>query len=275
MLRVWRLSESPVASGALLGWLQEKPFGCALPLPAPGLAAGKGGSGTKAGESELPIPAQRGGKSILILHTEILGMESCPGWQDSPGWVLLAALVLLFHPSLGVLIRENLPGWMLLFLGLILFLGAVSSTQDPAVGWFGSRAEGSLLPLSGGIAQGAGRLVRADDGMLGAGPWLLAGAMRFGSACDVGLGQAGLSAGFGSSVAVGRATAACWGSLSLREATALLGDRSLRHRRGQHSPDLGGWLLVPWPLHQACEQLILLLLGQRDTNIVTGQGAHT
>lgn len=115
----------------------------------------------EAGEPQLPIPARTGGKSIL--HTEILGMESCPGWQGSPVWVLqlpcssTTALVLLFHPRLGVSIRKSLPRWMLFYLGVILSLGAVSGTQDPALGWFAFRAERSLLPLAGGNMQRAGR----------------------------------------------------------------------------------------------------------------------
>lgn len=39
------------------------------------------GSSKKVWELELPIPAWRGRKSIL--HMERLGMQSCPGWQDS------------------------------------------------------------------------------------------------------------------------------------------------------------------------------------------------
>lgn len=110
--------------------------------------------------AKTPCPCSEGGKSIL--HREILGMESRPGWQDSPGWVLqlpsspTAALVLLFHPRLGMLLRKILPRWMLLFFGVILSLGAVSSMQDPALGWLGFRAETSLLSSSGGVVQGAG-----------------------------------------------------------------------------------------------------------------------
>lgn len=90
-------------------------------------------------------------------------MESRPGQQDSPVLVPqlpcspTTALVLLFHPGLGVLIRKNLPRWMLLSLGMILSLGAISGMQDPALGWLGFRAERSPLPLAGGVAQGAGR----------------------------------------------------------------------------------------------------------------------
>ena len=115
----------------------------------------------KAGEPKLPVPAQKGGKSIL--HAEVLGMESHPGQQDSPVRVLqlpcspTTALVLLFHPRLGMLIRKNLPRCMLLSLGVILSLGAVSDMQDPALEWLGFRSERSPLPLAGGVAQGAGR----------------------------------------------------------------------------------------------------------------------
>lgn len=115
----------------------------------------------KAGETKLPVPARREGKSILYM--EILGMESHPEQQGSPVQVLqlpcppMTALVLLFHPRLGVFIRKNLPRWMLLSRGPILSLGATSGTQDPALGWLAFRAARSSLPFTGGIAQGAGR----------------------------------------------------------------------------------------------------------------------
>lgn len=68
--------------------------------------------------------------------------------------------------------------------------------------------------------------------------------------CDLGqpvtwgLGQASLSAGFGSSIAVSRAATAGRGELSLCGARALLGDRSLQHRWCQHSPCFRAGLLV-------------------------------
>lgn len=56
-----------------------------------------------------------------------------------------------------------------------------------------------------------------------------------------GSGQASLSAGFGSSLAVGHTAAAGRGELSLHRATALLG--SLQHHQCQHSPDFSALAL--------------------------------
>lgn len=67
----------------------------------------------------------------------------------------------------------------------------------------------------------------ADDGILGAGPLLLAEAMQFGMARDMGLGPGWPLCGLGSCVIVSCATVAGQGELSLHKAAALLGDRSL------------------------------------------------
>lgn len=61
----------------------------------------------------------------------------------------------------------------------------MSAREDPALGWLEFRAERSLFPLAAGIvrewdageAPSIGCLVLADDGMLGASPLLLAGAV--------------------------------------------------------------------------------------------------
>lgn len=74
--------------------------------------------------------------------------------------------------------------------------------------------------------------------------WSWQGQCDLGRPVTWGLGQASLSARFGSSVAVGCAAAAGRGELSFHGAVALLGDRSLQHRWCQHSPDFGGRLLV-------------------------------
>lgn len=74
---------------------------------------------------------------------------------------------------------------MLGLLGVVLSSGAACSTQGDARGWFGQQEGRSLLPRAGGIARGAvgpqaGCFVLADDGILGASPVLLAGAMGCG-----------------------------------------------------------------------------------------------
>lgn len=77
-----------------------------------------------------------------------------------------------------------------------------------------------------GRAPSAGCLVLADDGMLGAGSLLLAEAMQFGMACDMGLGPGWPLCGLGSCMVVSCAAVAGQGELSLHKAAALLGDRS-------------------------------------------------
>lgn len=97
----------------------------------------------------------------------------------------VVALVLLFHPRLGVLVMKNLPRWMLLSLGMILPLEAVCGTQDLPWGGWGLGQKGHCSPwlealhreLDTGWTPHFGCLVLADDGMLGASPLLLAGAM--------------------------------------------------------------------------------------------------
>lgn len=99
-----------------------------------------------------------------------------------------------------------------------------------------------------------------DDGMLGTSPLLLAVAMRFGTAHDVGLRPDQLSGGFGSDVAVSWATVAGKREPNIRGATVLLEGQTLQLHLQQHGPN---WCRDP--LHQSCEQQIWLL-GQVDTS---------
>jgi len=274
-LRVRRRLETPAVSGAPLRWLREKPCGCSLPLPALRACVGKGGEQREGREPELPVRARRGGKSTwrwggwrAALGGRVAFCGSC-SCRALPRQLWCCCFTL----RLGVLIRKSLPRWMLFFLGVILSSEAVSGTRVPAPGWLRFRAEGRCSPWlealrrerDAGWDPSAGCLVLTNDGMLGAGPLLLAGAMRFGTACDVGLGP-------------GRPLLWRWeqgsrqpcrcgwsGELSLHGAVALLRVWSLQRCRCQRSPDFGSGLLVAQPPASALRAADLAPLGQTDT----------
>lgn len=169
----------------------------AHPDSAEGLQQGRWEAAKKWGSwSSLSLP-WRGENSIL--HVERLGMQSCPGWQDGTVQLLqlphsfTTALILLFHCRLCGLVRKDMPRWMFLSLGVILsgsclqhagpypVVAGVSGREVTTLGWSIAQGPGCRL------APSTGCLVLADDGMLGTSLLLLAVAMWFGTAHDVGL----------------------------------------------------------------------------------------
>lgn len=148
-------------------------------------------------------------------------------------------------------------------------MGAVSGMHNPALGWFGFRSpwlKALRREWDAGWAPSTGCLMLADDGMLGAGPLLLARAMRFGTARDVGLGP-------------GQPLRWLWEQHSCQPCRHGWSGRA-QPLWGQGSaggpeppaplvpaqPLLQGRVACgPGPLRQSCEQPIWLLLGQTDT----------